>query len=117
MIMANKDSQDLVQINHLHGDFSSWKSIFLEMKFQQNLIRNEENEWSSLNKSKLWAWTMFFKYWAKSQIRKQMSGPDLHVFTLKSLALKNWFPPIKNTFQFFFDFYLPLFYATFQCWP
>ena len=28
------------------------------------------------------------------QIREQMSGPDLHVFTLKSLALKKlFFPP------------------------
>ena len=25
------------------------------------------------------------------QIREQMSGPDLHVFTLKFLALKKWF--------------------------
>ena len=32
------------------------------------------------------------------QIREQMSGgPDLHVFTLKFLALKNWFSPMKNT--------------------
>jgi hypothetical protein len=29
-----------------------------------------------------------------------MSGPDLHVFTLKFLALKETgFSPIKNTFQ------------------
>ena len=41
-----------------------------------------------------------------SQMREQMSGPDLHVFTLKFLA------------QFFFDFCLPLFYATsFQFGP
>jgi hypothetical protein len=53
-----------------------------------------------------------------SQIREQMSGPDLHVFTLKFLALrKNCFSPIKNNFQHFFDFCLPLFYATFQCGP
>ena len=52
------------------------------------------------------------------QIREQMSGPDLHVFTLKFLALKKTvFSPIKNTFQNFFDFCLPLFYATFQCGP
>ena len=31
-------------------------------------------------------------------IREQMSGPDLHVFTLKFLALKKpGFSPIKNT--------------------
>jgi hypothetical protein len=31
---------------------------------------------------------------AKAQIREQMSGPDLHVFTLKFLALKKlFFPP------------------------
>ena len=55
---------------------------------------------------------------SRTQIREQMSGPgpDLHVFTLQFLALKELvFPPIKNTFQTFFDFYLPLFYATFQC--
>jgi hypothetical protein len=51
-----------------------------------------------------------------TQIRDQMSGPDLHVFTLKCLALKKpIFSPIKNTFQIFCHFYLPLFYATFQC--
>ena len=33
-----------------------------------------------------------------SQIREQMSGPDLHVFTQKILALKKTgFSPIKNT--------------------
>ena len=42
-----------------------------------------------------------------AQIREQMSGPDLHVFTLKFLALK------RECFYFF----LPLFYATFQCEP
>ena len=53
-----------------------------------------------------------------SQIREQMSGPDLHVLTLKFLALKKTgFSPIKNTFQIFFDFCLPLFYTTFQCRP
>ena len=53
-----------------------------------------------------------------AQMREQMSGPDLHVFTLKFLALtKTVFSPIKNTFQNFFDFCLPLFYATFQCGP
>jgi hypothetical protein len=47
-----------------------------------------------------------------------MSGPDLHVFTLKFLALKKpVFSPIENTFQIFFDFCLSLFYATFQCGP
>ena len=46
-----------------------------------------------------------------TQIREQMSGPDLHVFTLKFLALKKW------SFQFFFDFCLPLFYAFFLCGP
>ena len=51
------------------------------------------------------------------QIREQMSGPDPHVFALKFLALKNGFSPIKNTFQNFFDFCLPLFYATFQFGP
>ena len=54
----------------------------------------------------------------EAQIREQMSGPDLHVFTLKFLALKKTgFSPINNTFQHFFDFCLPLFYATFQCGP
>ena len=42
------------------------------------------------------------------QIRDQMSGPDLHVFTLKFLALKKpGFSPIKNTFQFFLTFVYP----------
>ena len=50
------------------------------------------------------------------QIREQMSGPDLHVFTLKFLALKTTgFSPIKDTSQFFLDFCLHLFYAIFQC--
>ena len=51
------------------------------------------------------------------QIREQMSGPDLHVFTLKFLALKKLVFPPKNTFQKVFDFCLPLFYATFQFRP
>ena len=34
-----------------------------------------------------------------AQIREQMSDPDLHVLTLKFLALKNWFFPIKYIFQ------------------
>ena len=52
--------------------------------------------------------------WTLAQIREQMSGPDLHVFTLKFLTLKKTgFSPIKNTFQIFFDFFKPLFYATF----
>ena len=29
--------------------------------------------------------------WLKAQIREQMSGPDLHVFTLKFLALYGFF--------------------------
>ena len=41
-----------------------------------------------------------------SQTRKQMSGPNLHVFTLKFLALKNWFSPIKKYFPIFFYFCL-----------
>ena len=38
----------------------------------------------------------------ESQIREQMSSPDLHVFTLKFLALKNWFFPGKKYFPKFF---------------
>ena len=34
-------------------------------------------------------------YCMDPQIREQMSGPDLHVFTLKFLALKNCFFPKK----------------------
>ena len=40
------------------------------------------------------------------QIREQMSGPDLHVFTLKFLALKNWgffhFFGVKKNLKHFF---------------
>ena len=45
-----------------------------------------------------------------------MSGSNLHVFTLKFLALKTtrFFPHKKNTFHNFFDFCLPLFNANFQ---
>ena len=32
------------------------------------------------------------------QIREQISGPDLHVFTLKFLVQKNWFFPHKKYF-------------------
>ena len=39
----------------------------------------------------------------ESQIREQMLGPDLHVFTLKMFSpKKTGFSPIKNTFQFLF---------------
>ena len=47
-------------------------------------------------------------------MREQIPGPDLHVLTLNSLALKNWFFPHENYILIFFDFCLPLFYATFQ---
>ena len=55
----------------------------------------------------------------EAQIREQMSGPDLHVYIYTQiLALKETgFSLIKNTFQFFLAFCLPLFYATFQCGP
>ena len=66
----------------------------------------------------IYGWVIFFQggvecYWKavlKAQIREQMSGPDLHVFTLKFVALKKpGFSPVKNTFQNLFDFCLPLF--------
>ena len=42
---------------------------------------------------------------AAPQIREQMSGPDLHVITLKFLALKNpGFSTIENTSQICFAF-------------
>ena len=46
-------------------------------------------------------------------------GANRGLLTLKFLALKKktGFPPVKNTSQIFFDFCLPLFYATFQCGP
>ena len=44
----------------------------------------------------------FRKYSIYPQIREQMSGPDLHVFTLKFLALKKWFFPHKKYFPEFF---------------
>jgi hypothetical protein len=58
-------------------------------------------------------WNIVKKDSLYPQIREQMSGPDLHVFTFKFLALKKTgFSPIKNTFQKLFDFCLPLFHAT-----
>jgi hypothetical protein len=49
---------------------------------------------------------------------KQRTDQRVLVLTLKLLALtKSGFPPVKNTSKFFFDFCLPLFYATFQCGP
>ena len=43
-----------------------------------------------------------------SKIREQMSGPDLHVFTLQFFSpKKTGFSPIKNTFQFFLTFFYP----------
>ena len=77
-----------------------------------NLYTLEQfSKWINLFLS-IWIWEL------QPQIRKQMSGPDPHVFTLKVLALKKTgFYPIKNTFQTFFDFCLLLFYATFQCGP
>ena len=49
---------------------------------------------------------------------KQRTDQRVVVLTLKFLALKKTgFPPVKNTSQICFDFYLPLFYATFECGP
>ena len=45
---------------------------------------------------------------------QQRTDQRVLVITLKFLALKKTaFSPVKNTFQNFFDFFLPLFYATF----
>ena len=47
---------------------------------------------------------------------QQRTHQRVLVLTLKFLALKKTgFSPVKNTSQDFFDFLLPLFYATFQC--
>ena len=40
-----------------------------------------------------------------AQIREQMSGPDLHTFTLKSLALKKLFFTFSGS-KHFFEFFL-----------
>ena len=42
----------------------------------------------------------------QAQIREQMSGPDLHVFTHTQIfsPKKTGFSPIKNTFHFFLTF-------------
>ena len=45
-----------------------------------------------------------------------MSGPDLYVLTVGFLALKKpGFSEEKNSSPKFFFFFLPFFYATFQC--
>ena len=41
----------------------------------------------------------------------------LSTYTQVFSPKKTGFPPVKNTSQSFFDFCLPLFYATFQCGP
>ena len=43
-------------------------------------------------------------------VREQMSSPNLHVFTLKFLALQKLVFPHKIYFPKFFDLCLPLFY-------
>ena len=53
----------------------------------------------------------------QTQIREQMSGPDLHVFTLKFLNLKKIDFSPKITFQMFFFDFCNTFYATFQWKP
>ena len=51
-----------------------------------------------------------------AQIREQMSGPDLYVLTVVFLALKKTgFSEKKNSSQKKLIFFLPFFYATFQC--
>ena len=58
----------------------------------------------------IYGWVIFFQggvecYWKavlKAQIREQMSGPDLHVFTLKFLALKNLVFSLSWGQKFFF---------------
>jgi hypothetical protein len=49
---------------------------------------------------------------------QQRTDQMVLVLTLKLLPLKKLgFSPVKNTYQNFFYFFLPLFYATFQCRP
>ena len=53
-----------------------------------------------------------------SRSKQRTDDQRVLVLTLKFLALKKTgFAPVKNTSQIFFDFCLPLFYATFQCGP
>ena len=61
----------------------------------------------------------FNNYVDKEKWVAQMFGPELHVFTLKFLALKTLVFPHRKYFpEFFcFDFCLSLFYATFQRGP
>ena len=48
--------------------------------------------------------------------RQQRTDQRVLVVTLKFLALKYGFPPVKNTTQICFAFfYIYIFYATFQC--
>ena len=42
---------------------------------------------------------------------------SLSTYTQIFSPKKTFFSPLKNTSQNFFDFCLPLFYATFQCRP
>ena len=50
------------------------------------------------------------------QTRPQMSGPVLHVFTLKFLALKKTvFFTFSGSKKIFWNFFYIFYYATFQC--
>ena len=57
-----------------------------------------------------------FEVWAVATVganRGLIRGSYIEIFSPK----KTGFSPVKNTSQYFFDFCLPLFYATFQCGP
>ena len=69
------------------------------------------------------SWNILAEHWTRLKCiyhsrSKLRTDQRVLVLTLKFLALKKLvFPPVKILPKFFLDFFLPLFYATFQCRP
>ena len=91
--------------NSQFQNFFLWQvSIFVNSSicdFYLNLCKNQWKTWIKPWKKEKCLDENMWQCAYVPQIREQKSGPDLHVFTLKCLALKKLvFTP--NTFQFFF---------------
>ena len=128
---AKRGQESWKKVNPSTSGSAEWVLSFFPlhstMKLNNsNLLTNFSKNWMALNNnppSLLPAFMNIFclkrpKGGSNHSRSKQRTDQRVLVLTLKFLALKKiCFNPVKNTSKIFFDFCLPLLYATFQCGP
>ena len=119
-ISSEPSKQSLVPSQiHLTGTQICWSYLHLkEFSLHTKLDAvSLQNNRKYTNCFILANWVIEHIYYStqKHSRNQQRTDQRVLVLTSKFLALKKQlvFPPVKNTSQFFFEFFLPLFYATF----